>query len=53
MVIQQELVISTTARSTINITAEIQNLVAQSAIKIGTRHALIDMESNAKSISHR
>jgi len=45
MIFQQELVISTTARSTINITTEIQNLVAQSGIKIGTCHVFVQHTS--------
>ena len=45
MVFQQELVISTPGRSTTNITAEIQNLVAQSAIRIGTCHIFVQHTS--------
>ncbi len=45
MVFQQELLISTSGRSTTNITAEIQNLVAQSKIKIGTCHIFVQHTS--------
>lgn len=45
MVFQQELVFSTMPRSTTNITAEIQNLVAQSGIKIGTCHIFVQHTS--------
>ncbi len=45
MVFQQEFVISTPGRSTTNITAEIQNLVAQSGIKIGTCHIFVQHTS--------
>jgi secondary thiamine-phosphate synthase enzyme len=45
MIFQQELVFSTTPRSTTNITAEIQSLVAQSAIKIGTCHIFVQHTS--------
>lgn len=45
MVFQQELVISTPGRSTTNITSEIQNLVAQSAIRIGTCHIFVQHTS--------
>ncbi|HEC59311.1 hypothetical protein LCGC14_2135990 [marine sediment metagenome] len=45
MVFQQELLISTSGRSTTNITAEIQNLVAQSKIKIGTCHVFVQHTS--------
>lgn len=45
MVFQQELVFATMPRSTTNITAEIQNLVAQSGIKIGTCHIFVQHTS--------
>lgn len=45
MVFQQQLLISTSGRSTTNITAEIQNLVAQSKIKIGTCHIFVQHTS--------
>ena len=45
MIFQQELVFSTPARSTTNITAEIQNLVAQSGIKMGTCHIFVQHTS--------
>lgn len=45
MVFQQEIVISTPGRSTTNITSEIQNLVAQSGIKIGTCHIFVQHTS--------
>jgi secondary thiamine-phosphate synthase enzyme len=45
MVFQQELLISTSGRSTTNITAEIQNLVAKSKIKIGTCHVFVQHTS--------
>jgi len=45
MVFQQEIVISTTGRSTTNITSEIQNLVAQSGIRIGTCHIFVQHTS--------
>tara|TARA_R110002050_G_scaffold1244_5_gene8793 strand:+ start:91899 stop:92315 length:417 start_codon:yes stop_codon:yes gene_type:complete len=45
MVFQQELLISTSGRSTTNITAEIQNLVAQSKIKVGTCHVFVQHTS--------
>ena len=45
MVFQQELVISTLGRSTTNITAEIQNLVVQSGIRIGTCHIFVQHTS--------
>tara|TARA_R110002153_G_scaffold18021_3_gene62968 strand:- start:5038 stop:5454 length:417 start_codon:yes stop_codon:yes gene_type:complete len=45
MVFQQDLVFSTMPRSTTNITAEIQNLVAQSGIKIGTCHIFVQHTS--------
>jgi secondary thiamine-phosphate synthase enzyme len=45
MVFQQEIVISTPGRSTTNITSEIQNLVAQSGIRIGTCHIFVQHTS--------
>ena len=45
MVFQQELVISTLGRSTTNISAEIQNLVVQSGIRIGTCHIFVQHTS--------
>ena len=45
MVFQQELLISTSGRSITNITAEIQNLVAQSKIKVGTCHVFVQHTS--------
>jgi secondary thiamine-phosphate synthase enzyme len=45
MVFQQEIVISTSGRSTTNITSEIQNLVAQSGIRIGTCHIFVQHTS--------
>jgi len=45
MVFQQELLISTSGRSITNITAEIQNLVAQSKIKAGTCHVFVQHTS--------
>lgn len=45
MIFQQELLISTSGRSTTNITAEIQNMVAQSKIKIGTCHIFVQHTS--------
>tara|TARA_R110001606_G_scaffold399222_1_gene582348 strand:+ start:88425 stop:88841 length:417 start_codon:yes stop_codon:yes gene_type:complete len=45
MVFQQELVFSTMPRSTTNITAEIQNMVAQSGIKLGTCHIFVQHTS--------
>jgi secondary thiamine-phosphate synthase enzyme len=45
MVFQQEIVISTPGRSTTNITSDIQNLVAQSGIKIGTCHIFVQHTS--------
>lgn len=45
MVVQQEFLISTSGRSTTNITAQIQNLVAQSAIKVGTCHIFVQHTS--------
>jgi len=45
MIFQQEIVISTPGRSTTNITSEIQNLVAQSGIRIGTCHIFVEHTS--------
>jgi secondary thiamine-phosphate synthase enzyme len=45
MIFQQELVFSTTPRSTTNITTEIQNLVAKSGIKFGTCHIFVQHTS--------
>ncbi len=45
MVFQQEIVISTPGRSTTDITSEIQNLVAQSGIRIGTCHIFVQHTS--------
>jgi secondary thiamine-phosphate synthase enzyme len=45
MVFQQEILISTPGRSTTNITSEIQNLVAQSGIRIGTCHIFVQHTS--------
>jgi secondary thiamine-phosphate synthase enzyme len=45
MIFQQEIVISTPGRSTTNITSEIQNLVAQSGIRIGTCHIFVQHTS--------
>ena len=45
MVFQQDLVFSTMPRSTTNITAEIQNMVAQSGIKLGTCHIFVQHTS--------
>jgi secondary thiamine-phosphate synthase enzyme len=45
MVFQKEFVIATTARITIDLTAQIQNLVAQSSIKVGTCHIFVQHTS--------
>jgi len=45
MVFQQELSFSTSGRSTINITAQVQNIVAQSGITIGTCHVFVQHTS--------
>lgn len=45
MVYQQEIVISTSGRSTTNITPQIQNLTAQSGIKMGTCHIFVQHTS--------
>jgi len=45
MVFQQELSFSTTGRSTTNITAQVQNIVAQSGITIGTCHVFVQHTS--------
>jgi len=45
MVFQQELSFSTTGRSTINISAQVQNIVAQSGITIGTCHVFVQHTS--------
>ncbi|PHS69483.1 MAG: secondary thiamine-phosphate synthase [Methylophaga sp.] len=45
MVFQQKLTFSTSGRSTINITSQIQQIVAQSAIQTGTCHVFVQHTS--------
>jgi len=45
MVFQQELSFSTSGRSTINISAQVQNIVDQSGITIGTCHVFVQHTS--------
>jgi len=45
MVFQQQLSFSTTGRSTTNITAQVQNIVAQSGITLGTCHVFVQHTS--------
>jgi len=45
MVFQQELSFSTSGRSTTNISAQVQNIVAQSGITIGTCHVFVQHTS--------
>ena len=45
MIVQQELTLTTNGRSTTNITADVQSLVAQSGIKIGTCHIFVQHTS--------
>ncbi|NQZ53921.1 MAG: YjbQ family protein [Piscirickettsiaceae bacterium] len=45
MVFQQQLNFTTTARSTTNITSQIQQIVAQSGIQIGTCHIFVQHTS--------
>jgi secondary thiamine-phosphate synthase enzyme len=45
MVFQQELSFTTTGRSTTNITSQVQNIVAQSGINIGTCHVFVQHTS--------
>jgi len=45
MVVQQQLTFHTQARSTQNITQEVQNIVGESGIKIGTCHVFVQHTS--------
>ena len=45
MVFQQQLTFHTQARSTQNITQEVQNIVGESGIKIGTCHVFVQHTS--------